>query len=492
MKLVGSIKTIHLYYLGDIVLVGSLGLAIAGEFHAMLAWWIAIGLLLPPLLWSYKTPYVALKTLCNISFITQFFTVPFFYLNRDNYPWGNVKPFYFTAWEVFPILSKVSLFLFALVLFFQWLYPISLFGGSLNKFANSNLQAAASINRFDKYSVFDVKHNKNPKRFTLYIIVLIAVLTQINLWSYSQGVGLTGVEPPNLPYRLSGILFYLIKYISPLILAYLFFKSKRGWILMLLLMAYGWVLGLCSVSKGGVMIVMLPVIALAWIDKRKIMLTVAIIGTMIGVSLADNARVYVHIVTAGKSGFDSSNNIFTLIVKVFTDPDTKLWDLEFFPLLFNGILSRIEGFSNLVMAQYYDPDAVIGAWGFVLRMIWQDLAKFDMDLHSIQWQGYVLPEGFYNGGALLSNAVIIGNAGMLWVVLSAIVTAIILIIIEKRSNRLTEKYGKRELLSAPIIFFMSFIFFNDAGGSTLFLLFFFLLFFASLMPPIVHKINGVN
>lgn len=473
-----------IYYWVGIVILASLGLAIAGEFDTMLAWWLSIVLLLPPLLWALKTPYVSLKTICGISFLTQFVTLPFFYLYSANFAWGHVKPFHFTAWEAFPMLSKVSLFLIALILFFKWLYPISLFGGSSRKLTNSNSQITATKDRLNKYSDFDVRYNRKPWLFTLLIILLIAVLTPLNFWSYSKGIGLTGVEPPKLPYRLSGILFYLTKYITPLFLGYLYLKTKRGWPLMMLFLVYAWILGFCSVSKGAVLIVMFPVLALALVDKRKRMLVVASLGTVIGVSFADSARAYVHIVTFGKTGADTSLSIFTLIADMFTDPNNKMWNFDFIPLLVNSILARIEGFGNLVMAQYYDPDAVNGAWGFILRMIWRGLSTFDVDLHHIQWQGNILPIGFYNGGSLLSTIVIVGNAGLWWVVISALVTTLILVILEKSTKRLFSIYKLPKNISYVIIAFFCVLYFTESGGSQIFVYPLLLIFITSLLLPI--------
>ena len=483
-----SYRTRRIYYWVGAVLLASLGLAIAGEFDAMLAWWLAIVLLLPPLLWAFKTDYVALKTICGISFLTQIVTLPFFYLYRGNFAWGHVKPFNFTAWEAFPMLAKVSLFLFALLLFFKWLYPVTLVGGASRKFKNPNPPDAATQHRHNKYSGFNVSQNRKPWLFSLLIILLIAVLTPLNLWSYSQGIGLTGVESPALPYRLSGILFYLTKYITPVLIGYFYFKTKRSWPLMLLILAYAWVLGLSSISKGAVLFVMFPVLTLAWLDKRKSMFSVAFVGTIIGIAVASGARAYIYIVTAGKSGADFSFSIFQLIFNVFTDPDSTMWNFDFLPKVVSGILGRIEGFENLVMAQYYDPNAVIGAWGFILRMIGVGGADFDTDAHMMQWQGNVLPEGFYNGGALLSNAVIVGNVGLWWIVLSAMVTAVFLVILEKNSDRLASRYAQYELLNVPFIFALTVIFFSTTGASAVTFTYpFVLLFFASWLPSIVGK-----
>ena len=485
-----SLRTRPIYNWVGVVALASLGLAIAGEFDAMLAWWLAIVLLLPPLLWAFKTPYVALKTICGVSFLTQIVTLPFFYLYRDNFAWGRVKPFHFTAWEAFPMLAKVSLFLFALLLSFKWLYSVTLFGGASRKFKNSNHLVVAAKDRLNKHPMLDVKNNRNTWLFTLLIILLIAILTPLSLWSYSQGIGLTGVEPPRLPYRLSGILFYLTKYITPALLGYFYLKTKRGWLLMLLILAYAWVLGLSSVSRAAILFVMFPVITLAWLDKRKLMFSVAFFTTIVGVSFAEGVRAYVHIVTAGKSGADTSLSLFTLITNIVTNPDSKIWSFDFFPLLVSQILSRIEGFGNLVMAQYYDPNAVIGAWGFILRMIGVGGADFDTDKHMMQWQGNVLPEGFYNGGALLSNAVIVGNAGLWWVVLSAMVTAVFLIILEKSSDRMASKYAQYEFLNASFIFALTMIFFSTTGASAVTFSYpFVLLFFVSWLPSSIVRKN---
>jgi hypothetical protein len=490
VKLVRSVKNKILYYLFGTVVLASLWLAIVGEFETMLAWWLSIGLLLPPLLWAARTPYVALKTICGVSFITQFVTLPYFYLNRDHFAWRDLKPFNFTAWECFPILAKVSLFLFALILFFKWFYPIAIFGGPSRNLSKTSHQAAAVEYRQIKYSIFGVKNNKNTFLCALLIVLLIALLTPLNLWAYSQGINLVGVEPPRLPYRLSGIVHYLTKFISPLLLAYLYCKTKRGWFLVLLFLAYAWLLGMCTVSKGSVMIIMMPVLGLAWVEKRKLIFVVAGIGTSVGFEFAALARGYVYFVSGGKSGADTSFSIFTLISNVFADSDRNILSLFYLASLLNGILSRIEGFQNLVMAQYYNPDNVIGAWGFTLRMIWRPLVYFDTNLHSIEWQGNTLTVGFYNGGSLLSNAVIVGNSGLLWILLSALVAAILLIIVEKSSDSLESQFKRFKILKVPIIVVITLIFFTGSSGAVIFVLPLLSLYIVSWLGAIVVKKVG--
>ncbi len=216
------------------------------------------------------------------------------------------------------------------------------------------------------------------------------------------------------------------------------------------------------------------------------MFTFVSLVALLGVSFASEARNYVYFVESGTSGADTSFSILTLLAKVFNSSDSKIWDLDFIPLLISGILSRIEGFGNLVMAQFYDPDAVDGAWSFILRMIWRNLAPFDVDLHSIQWQGYTLPIGFYNGGALLSNAVIVGNTSLWWVVISAMVTALILVILEKSTKRLFQIYKLHAYITTVVIGFFSMLYFAETGGSVTFVFPFLLIFILSWLPPLFH------
>ena len=482
-----SLPASPIFYWGFIFIIVSLAFFVSGELVTLMTWWLMISLLLPPLVWTFRTRYVALKTICGVSFITQFLTLPFFYHYRNEFAWGHVKPFGFTVIEALPILAKVSLFLFSLIIFFKFFYSATLFGRRCNKIENDFSAHEAIKVSVNKQNDFDLRSNKNTGLFALLIIMIIGVLIPLNLWSYSQGVGLTGVEPPHLPYKLSGILFYLMKYITPMLLAYLYSQTNRGWFLMLLMLTYAWILGLCSVSKGAVLIVMFAVLVLSWIDNRKIMLVVAGMGTLLGVAVAAGARAYVYIIFDGKAGGDTSEGILKLLFNTLSELDKSIWNFDYLPLIINGILNRIEGFENLVMAQFYDPYAVDGPWQFVLRMIWKGLAPYDVNLHHMQWQGNILPEGFNNGGALLSNAVIVGNSGFWWIVVSAMVTSFFLVILEKSCNRIKYKYTGFELVSTPVIFFMSYLYFANTGGDPMFIFSLLLLLFVSWMPPLFRK-----
>ena len=486
-------KTVQTLAFGaTVIVVGSVVMALTGETDAMLAWWMVILLLLPPLLWALKKRYTALKTICFLTFSSQFVTIPFFYINRDDFLWGHVKPFNFTAVEALPMLSQVMLFVVCLIFFFKFLYRFRLFAGSSNHCSSRFHLQSLQLNLKSNF-VHNVQYLKLTRKswlFTFIIIILITILVQLNLWMFAQGIGIVGVEQPRLPYKLTGILHYLTKYIVPLLLGYLYWKTKRGFFHMSVLLVYALILGLTSVSRGTLVLVMLPVFAAAWFDRRRALLIVAGFGTIICVAFVNLARNFVYLVTAGKTGAITDGGILSIISSIFEDTDSYLLRADLLMSTFVAIFDRIDVFSNLVMSHFYDTYAVNGPLSMIFGMIWQGFASVDLDLHHLQWQGNVLPEGFMNGGSLLSSVVIISNANFLWILPAALVVACILVLLEKSAYRVAALYGLSDTIAPLIIGMLCIFFFNGSGGGVTFVYPLLLLVLASWLPPL--RINWLK
>jgi hypothetical protein len=466
--------------------VASMAIAASGEYEALMAWWMVILLLLPPVMWALDTPYVALKTICLIAFTGQFVTVPIFYMDRDSFSWGHLKPFGFNAMEAWPMLLKIALFLVFLVIFFKVLYSFKNLEYTLPRRSKKNHLSGTQpkLRSFFLENTHSLKPSRNAWIYVGLILLVTSVASGLNLWMFSQGISIVGVEPPQLPYRLSGILHYLTRYTIPLLLGYLFWKTKRGFLPMAVLMGYALILGLSSVSRSALAYVMLPVLLAAWYDKRWVLLTVAGLGLTIGFSLVTMARNFVYIVDNGKTGAVTDINILTIFTNIVWGPDSPLVQGDFLLRAFAGIFNRMDGFEIMVMSHFYDPYAVLEPVYLLLGMIWRQLAPIDNSLHSMEWQGSVPPDGFYSGGVLLSNVVILGNANLLWVIASAFVVASTLVLLEKSAHRVIASYGLPDLLASALIIFLTIIFFNETGGSSIFLVPMLILTVASWLPPL--------
>ncbi len=439
------------------ILLLSSFMIINNEWDAVFAWWLANILILPGLLLALKSKFFSLKTICLISFITQFVTVPTLFLTRDNFKWASTSSFGFTAMECLPIFFKVGVFLLILVMWFHILSRVSFFSISVRN--NSMFDGNPQTEKFiDKY----LKKSKHPDAYALLILLIIVLLIPINIWMFSKGISLTGVEAPHLPYKLSGILHYSTHYLIPMLLGYLYSKTRHGHFISMLMYGYGTFLGVSQISRSALVMIMLPVLVITYFNKKWIAFSLYTVFVGIGYFLITFAR---EVIGISVNGYNAANTDIGVINLISEAGNYIKWFEPALYLNFLGILGRVESFDNLVMANHYDPNAVDSAFDFVLRMIWRGLAPIDVDAHHIQWQGNVLLQGTYNGGALLSNMLIVSNDNLFWIVVYAFIVAAILLILEKNLQYLSKVYHFFPGIEIVLISFLSMIFFIETGGS---------------------------
>lgn len=468
-----------------VVTLGSVSLAASGEIQAMLAWWMAIALLLAPLVWALSSRYVTLIVVCASAFMTQFMTLPFFYVDRDDFAFARVKPFGFTAAEAAPMLGKVALFLVSLVGFFKLASRVTIRQGvKPSAFGLTRGTVRKTSTRDARPARAHWKPAK-PVRFAVAVALTIMALVPVNVWMFSHAIGIVGVEPPRLPFKLSGLLVYSTRYVGPLVLGLLYWKTRRNLLPAMLLLMYALILGLSSTSRSALTYVMLPVIAFAWLDRRRVQLALVGLGMVVGFGVVTAERTFVELVTTNTTSAVTDTSFATLALNIL-NPQSGFWNTGLILRQLTGMFDRLDGFRNLVMAQYYDPRAVVGALGFVLRMIYRPLAPMDADQHHLQWLGYTLPLGFADGGALLSNAVVVGNQGLAWVVLAGLVAAITLAILERCTARLVAQYRLPELLGVGFVAFMTINYFIETGGSSVFVMPLLFVIALSALPPLVR------
>jgi hypothetical protein len=448
----------------------SIGLALHKEFETLFSFWLTVALISPPFLWAMSTTHTSLKCFTLIAFVTQFLTVPYFYLERDKWPFFDKAPFGFTAVEAFPILVKVSFYLLTVIFLTKLISVLTGSNRSSHQKKNPldyNYPKKRWID-FSKAHMDEFEHRSKRRKFTFIIISIFPILILFNLWTFDMGIAITGVEAPRLPLKLSGIIFYFKSYLVPIVLGYLYYNATRRWPLMFLYLIYSLVFGLSSVSKLAVLLVMTPVIVLAWIERRQFFCLIAAIGTFVGVFVASQARNYVHYVEQGVTGADTSQGLFAILMSIISEPDSMLLKLDFIPWMIAGIAGRVEAFGNLVQAHYYNPDAVIGPVGSALRMIWVGLVEINVDAHHVEWLGYTLPKGFYSGGSILSNAIIMSKSGLWWLVLSALITAVVIVIIDTTITKFCNKIQFFRPFRVPAIFYFTMSYFTHSTMDVVF------------------------
>ena len=446
----------------------------AGEWQAAGALWVVILCLLPAICVALRTSYLSLKMFCAITLITQVITVPMFYLQADRYAFSEHRPFGFTALDASPVFLIIGLFLWLVA------YLVKLSEGVIGRstqWTSTNAPTEATRHA----GVLALGSAKRQAPLIVGILLLMAISLPAKFWMFDMGIGIVGVDPPYLPFRLSGILTYLFGMVVPLTIAYLYLRTKRSSLLLVsLISVYALLIGLSSSSKSVVLFATAPIVAFAWLDRRWAIFTVSGIMAGFGVLIAATSRAIVHMSDGLTTGaFTDLGTIGTLL--------KTLLMLEWSPemlLVFAGIAARIEGFQGLFLASQFNADAVGGAFEIFMHAINANWATLEHDALHLEFLGYIIPMGFYSAGASINSWMLMATNHNLFMVLPfAIYVASTLVILEKLLMRASHKYKLPLPLTQAVLFFVT-LWFDTATGSQQFLTMFYVVVIFGLLPAL--------
>ena len=421
----------------------SLLLVLIGKWETVGALWMVTVCLLPSMWLAMGTSYLGLKIYCATVLITQIVTLPSFYLQPDSYRFSDHRPFGFGALDALQAFLTLGLFLWLLV------FLIKIIERVYDSSVKQNAVANAMSDMDHRRGVLSI-HAPNHNIIAISILCLMAISLPVKLWMFEVGIGLVGAPPPELPYRLSGILFYLFNYLVPLVVAYLYIKTKRNSLLLALTVSlYAVLIGVLSVSKSVVLIPMASIIAFAWLDKRWGILICGSILSGIGVLVVVGARAIVHVVD-GLGSFTELGAWGTLI-EVFADFS---WSPEML-LVFVDIASRFEGFQSMYLTSQFDSDAAGGAWNIFLKVAsFGQWGYVDHDAIHMEYLGYTYAAGFYGVGATFNSWMMMAASKNILMVLPFVIHAgTFLVILEKTLKRVARKYSLQPAIEQSVLFF---------------------------------------
>jgi len=439
-------------YLRPFFLVGLFSIIVifAGEWQAAGALWVVILCLLPVMWAALQTSYLSLKIFCATALITETITVPMFYLQADRYAFGEHRPFGFTVLEAVPVFLILGLFLWLVV------YLVKLSEGVIGRPVQwtDTRAPTASAGRAG-----DSARRQMP--FFIGILLLMAISLPVKFWMFDMGIGIVGTPPPGLPFRLSGILFYLFNYIVPMIIGYFYLNTKRNSLLLaLLVLVYAILIGLTSSSKGVVLLTTAPIIAFAWLDRRWTILSLSGFIAGFGVIIASVSRQIVHI-SDGLMTW-SYTNLGT--IETLRETLLRLEMSANMLFIFSDITKRVESFQGLLLSSQFNPDAVGGVWKLLLKAINNSWADLGHDAIHMEYLGYTIPIGFYGVAASLNSWMLMAVNKNLWMVLPFVIyTALTLIILEKNLMRVAHKYRLPLPIAQAVLFFTTFWFYTGPG-----------------------------
>lgn len=437
----------------------SLLLVLMNKWEMVGALWMVTFCLLPSMWLAMGTSYLGLKIYCATVLITQIVTLPSFYLQPDSYRFSNHRPFGFGALDALQAFLILGLFLWLLAFLVKIIECV--YDSPLKQNAVAN--AMPDMDR--RKEILSI-HVPNHNIIAISILCLMAISLPVKLWMFDMGVGLVGAPPPELPYRLSGILFYLFNYLVPFAVAYLYIKTKRNSLLLALTISvYAVLIGALSVSKSVVFIPIASIVAFAWLDRRPGILICGLILSGIGVLIVVGARAIVH-VADGLDSFTELGSLGTLMAVIV--------DFSWSPkmlLVFVDIASRFEGFQSMYLASQFDADAVGGAWNIFLKVSsFGQWGVVDHDAIHLEYLGYTYPKGFYGVAATFNSWMMMAvNKNNLMMLPFVIYAVTFLVVFEKTLKRVARKYSSPPAIEQSILFFAILWFYTGPANLTCFL-----------------------
>jgi hypothetical protein len=282
-----------------------------------------------------KSNISVLKIFISIVFITHTIVPVLFMIRKEEYTysgWSAVKNFDFDFISFVEIYFLLFLFyigiIFSLIIF-KSLYKLPHISTPINiKFHNS----------------------KN-----LYIILLCIFSFPINIWMFNNNIGITGMGESQeyLPFKIGGILYYLMRFIVPATIFYLFYKSDRNIPISFMIIIYAFFAALSQSSKATLFLIMLPVIFFSFSDKKYFLLTFYTFSILILYPLIDFSRNYVYINIDGINHKNYFYSFFEILYLLIID----IKNINFLESIYS-ILSRVGGGQDVILGYQYESSAI--------------------------------------------------------------------------------------------------------------------------------------
>lgn len=369
-----------------------------------------LSLVLTPVLASFawlaiKSRHVVLSIFMTLALVSHAVAPPFFFLQRQFYTYGGsfgaVKDFNFGVAELLRIYLYVLTFLaFTLVL------SIAL------RLRTRGRIPAAEADRSAVPVVF--RRTAGSRRYELLLagfVLLVAI--PCNLFMYSHRIGITGIVPPVLPYRMTGLLYYSRMLVMPLILMALYRQTRRSRTVVALIIGYGFMAGFASSSRFIVSTAIGPVALFALFERRFVQLAgVAVAGSLVFL-LVTGSRDYVY----------SGNLSYVELVET-TIRNYDVSQIAPFEMV-GGIANRLWGPQDVVLAyQYHVGDRLAAIVNyFAGRVVVNDLTY---EFYGMTFSEETGSAGFGVGIGYVPWMIVLADRSVPVLIVLAFITACIL------------------------------------------------------------------
>jgi hypothetical protein len=328
---------------------------------------------------AWRLKRIALTMFCILTLVSHGINPYFFWANRevyDQFGWAAVGLF---DWTVVSFLNAyLPLLLLVIWIIFSFLAWDIIVLRTKVRLALSLSQVLPSI--------------EPSRRATRQVCCIIVFATILSSWMFSARIGLTGVMPPTLPFKLVGLMFYTQRFLIPLVLCVLYWRSTRPWWLYIVLLAYATWAGMASISRAALMLSAAPIIAITALEHRYGRLTLGLVGLAVAWFLVLAVRNVVYVDPYEPLSLIAVASVILPAVEL---PWSVVWELIF------HLSDRLYGAQTVILASQYTVPDPLGSL--------QAIAQGRAPLPDMAWSLYHLDFGdkaFGVGLGLLSSVLL--------------------------------------------------------------------------------------
>lgn len=173
------------------------------------------------------------------------------------------------------------------------------------------------------------------------IICCIILFAGISIWMYNLHIGMIGLPQRQLPFHLTGILFYIRRFLFPLILTWIYVKTKNKNIATISLIIYSFIVGITATSKSASILILLPVTFINYMIGKKKMALLCTISMILAYLIVGTMRLLIY-------EFDADIDIMTVLSTPLDFSDSNI-----FLSLMKSITGRLYGMQCTVLVDQY-------------------------------------------------------------------------------------------------------------------------------------------
>lgn len=396
-----------------------------------------------------KNISIFLKIFSSVVFLGYFVSIPIIYSGKETYTtigWTTIGKFDF-SFNMFYEAYLLILLIFSTVILISLLIERLLFY-KCSYVLNQNIS-------------FQRKLNLSSRWRTIFIAMLLGdfVLSHFML---QHKIGITGITPDFLPYKLAGIMYYYRLFIIPMISFLLIATEKNqktAFILSLLIVLEAVYSGILSTSRILFILHCAPALYFAAVStKPKTLLTFYLAVLFIALPYVSYTRNYLY----GLADFSSISiiDIINYFININFDPVSNVWYVS------SAMVLRNLGFREFVIA-YFSNYNYVDTWLFI-RDFWglNNMVNISFDVNDKIFQLYM--PGYMLGSMALDMLSIfyLSSKTLFGLICLFILSIIFMLILERYLLILLS--GTNKVLTIAIIHIVMFMFiFHPAMKSNL-------------------------